>query len=174
MHYYLYEYTGAEGYPQAIIFEDYSEDSETPGAEFVEVTLEQLHQRGYLTATEQLVQHPTATIDIHSDGGFRAESWLTTWVDNNGWKWYDGGGKTIRPDRGQLYLDMWYQILNADGQLVNLLDPGPKRRRHSDSLSWHHTGYHGPNVTHSHFVKGEHAFQVPPEAIIYTHAEGKW
>jgi len=175
VHYYLYEYTDEEGNPHAVIFEDYSVDSESPGPEFVEVTIEQLHQRGYLTASERLAQTPNATIDTHTYGGFKAESWFVGWIDQRtGKKKYDSGGKTTRPNLGELYLDMWYKIVNAQGVQVNLLDPPPIIRHQSDSIAWHHTAGHGAGTTHSHFIKGEHEFQLPPEAIIQSHVEAQW
>ncbi len=78
VHYYLYEYQDEEGNPEASIIEIHSETVEyPPDPEYVEVTQEQLHQRGYFTAAEGLQITPPDYVDYRNMGGERiARSWI--------------------------------------------------------------------------------------------------
>lgn len=77
-HYYLYETTDEDGDSLACGIEIHSEDVEDPpGPPFVEVTLAELHQKGYLTAQEQSDRCPPPYKDsISPTPGRSGISWI--------------------------------------------------------------------------------------------------
>jgi len=96
-HYYLYEYTDEDGNPEACVIEIHSETVEDPpGSEFTEVSLEQLHQKGYLTTAEQLAQTPPEYIDTKDLQGRIGRSWIKLWWNGSHIESYCGS-QTITP-----------------------------------------------------------------------------
>jgi hypothetical protein len=81
VHYYLYEYTDEEGNPAALCVEFHSDSVEfPPGDEFEEITVEELHQKGYLTSDEQLANTPPENVNsVEFSTGRRATSWVNIW-----------------------------------------------------------------------------------------------
>ncbi len=82
-HYYIYE-SGTEEDSVACIIEIYGEPEESPGPEFEEVTLDELHARGYLTCDEQWqITPPDSVSKLTNESGFEAASWVTPIPDRN-------------------------------------------------------------------------------------------
>jgi hypothetical protein len=177
VHYYLYEFGTEEGDTGACIVEIYSDSASSPGPEFTEVTIEQLHSAGYLTYGEQVQLTPHYNIDLVSyASGFIATSWTETISappnrpQSKKYTWC--GSKTLRPNSGPWYLYCRYEI---DGRLVpeRPYENG-SRRGTGDIAQWiigcARSNSRNPRI-HIHTVIGKHSFSYPPEAIIQTHAE---
>jgi len=169
VHYYLYEFGTEDGDTGACIIEIRSDSAQSPGPEFQEVTVEGLHSRGYLTYNEQVQLTPHQNINsVSPSAGFEAASWADTVPTPPGrppWKKYVwAGSKTIRPYSGPWYLECIYRI---DGRIV-----GHYRLfsqcGDGDIVQWV-LGFARGSL-HTHWVRGEHAFEYPPEAVIVTEA----
>lgn len=137
--------------------------------------MEELHGMGYLIAAEQLALTPPADVSVVSpDAGFEARSWVSFWRDDSNprRKWSYCGTVTKRPYPGQLFLDGDYKEYR-NGQLYATHPWPPKSSQLGDSLiSAFRKTYINSEILH--VVKGEHAFALPPEALIHTYAEGTY
>ncbi|MEO0105492.1 MAG: hypothetical protein ABIK59_05510 [candidate division WOR-3 bacterium] len=108
--YYLYETTDSIGNKIAIIFEIRSDNPSSPGDEFLQVSKEELHNKGYLTPTES---EQKAREDGYIDEGYLDLdrvygycSWIDTGHTSTGRKWVKCGSRTSRPwyRPGSLYV----------------------------------------------------------------------
>jgi len=81
-HYYLHEYINEDGQPEACEIEIQGDTAVSPGPEFEELSLTGLHQKGYLSADEQIAQTPPEYVNVVGGGvaGVGA-SWLYFWSD---------------------------------------------------------------------------------------------
>ena len=92
VHYYLYEFGTEDGDTGACIIEIRSDSVEAPpGPEFQKLTLDQLHQKGYQSPSEQLAQTPPEYIDTkpYSTGRI-AKSWINIYWQGSKIKCYSG------------------------------------------------------------------------------------
>jgi len=83
-HYYLYEYIDEDGQPAACEVENQGTGTVSPvspGPEFEEVTLEELHEKGYLSADEELALTPPENVNVVGGVAGLGASWLRFWVD---------------------------------------------------------------------------------------------
>ncbi len=176
VHYYLYEFGTEDGDTGACIVEIYSDSASSPGPEFTEVTLEQLHNAGYLTYAEQVQLTPHYNIDSNFNNGFIAASWAETIPPppnrppRKKYTWC--GSKTWRPNNGPFYLYCRYE---KNGRLVpDRPYENGSRNGIGDIAQWilgcARSTPRNPRV-HLHQVWGKHSFTYPPEAIIKTYAE---
>jgi hypothetical protein len=83
VHYYIYEFGTEDGDTGACIVEIQSDVVEAPpGPEFREVTLDELHQLGYLSFDEHMAQVPSVSPQIYTPGRIYF-SWAYTYQRNN-------------------------------------------------------------------------------------------
>jgi hypothetical protein len=168
IYYYLYEYTDEEGDPGACIIETPSDVS--PGPEFEQLTLEEFHQRGYLTADEQMAQTPPVQVDAVEFGiGRDAESWIILWRGSTGDYRWEMGSRTRTEHKEYIRVE-W------DAARTRLLAyPPPKVFHYSGSdylppltppreVTWRQQGRHGETYLYEYRVVGLHWWTDPPPA----------
>ncbi|MEO0023157.1 MAG: hypothetical protein ABIJ93_04790 [candidate division WOR-3 bacterium] len=172
MHYYLYEFGTEEGDTGACIVEIYSDSAQSPGPEFEEITLDELHARGYLSHDELWQLYTPESVSVgNTPFGFEAVSWAKQIPPRHPGKirvW--AGSKTMRPYSGPWYVHCFYrQFIYRTGELHILGDiPKWKRTGLGDKVDWDLEHSPDPRFRRMHLVDGEHAFEVPPEAVIKT------
>jgi len=183
VHYYLYEYTDEEGNPEASIIEIHSETVEyPPDPKYVEVTIEQLHQKGYFTAAEGLRLTPPEYVDSLVLPGDRfPRSWISL-------RW-DGviiksqcGSQTISPFNEYIkVVALWEKyIKHPDGRLEFYSKKGPSPAVDGTGGEVHKywDGGHNPFVFippryFSHHQHGWHQWRRDDENPIRTETD-RW
>lgn len=101
--YYVAEFTDDDEEGVCVV-EVYGEPDSTvieaDGLDFEEMTLDEFHEAGYLTAPEQLAQANPSNIstNIVDHSGYRATSWI--YIRTSDKRYINRGSKTTRPTRG--------------------------------------------------------------------------
>ncbi|MCS7250366.1 MAG: hypothetical protein N2323_02105 [candidate division WOR-3 bacterium] len=131
IYYYLYESTDENGNPFAIIVEIWSDKPTSPGDEFKQVTVEELHNKGYRTPSESEADAQVKDEHEHTDGGY--SSWIYCGYRN--WdKYVECGSRTSR--------SWWPGFLGLEATTMRqrLDRPGPRER--VSYHFWETWGYH--------------------------------